>query len=100
MPWATPQHQPFPSHKTHRASTDGQWYSGSRWRKVRLRYLRLHPLCADPYGTHREAGETVPATEVHHLVRRKDAPDLAYSMANLQGLCKSCHSRATGKEGK
>jgi 5-methylcytosine-specific restriction endonuclease McrA len=33
--------------------------------------------------------------EVDHIKRVKDAPDLAFDLANLQTLCKSCHSAKT-----
>jgi len=59
-----------------RGSSAARGY-GSRWRKLRLMYLRAHPLCA-------VCGE--PATDVDHIVPRgrggTDAGD------NLQSLCK------------
>lgn len=60
---------------------------GHRWRKLRLMYLRAHPLCA-------ECG--APATDVHHL-RPKAAggPD---AWDNLQSLCHACHSRVTAAD--
>ena len=34
----------------------------------------------------------VSATLVDHIQTVKEAPDLAFSMENLQSLCDSCHS--------
>lgn len=76
--------------------TSSQRGYGSRWRKLRKMFLNAHPLCVDPYGIHAQVGETVPATEVDHIVAKKDGGTDEWS--NLQGLCKSCHSRKTARE--
>jgi len=69
---------------------------GARWRRLRLMILARHPLCADPYGIHAERGEIVAATEIDHIIPRSaggtDDP------ANLQPLCRQCHSRKTARE--
>ena len=65
-----------------------------QWRKVSKRYRRLHPLCEDPYGTHKRMGETVIADHVHHKKPLAIAPKLAYTLSNLQSLCACCHARA------
>lgn len=36
--------------------------------------------------------------EVDHVRGIRDAPDLAYDLANLQTLCPACHSRKTAIE--
>ena len=49
-------------------------------------YLRAHPLCARCGG---------PATEVNHLHRLQDNPDLALDPEHCEALCKSCHAKHT-----
>lgn len=43
-------------------------------------------------------GRVRAASEVDHIVPRRDAPNLAYERENLQPLCKPCHSRKTRAE--
>jgi 5-methylcytosine-specific restriction protein A len=80
------------------ADSGDPFYKTQRWRKFRRMVLRTHPLCADPFKHHREDGQTVLATEVHHLKSRVRWPELAYSFENAQALCKSCHTRITVRE--
>lgn len=62
------------------------------WEKYRRWYLRRHPVCVEP-------GCTYPATEVDHIIRHKGQDDpLFWDESNHQALCKSCHSRKTGRE--
>lgn len=60
---------------------------GARWRRLRLMFLHEHPLCA-------LCG--APATEVDHIIpiRLGGSNDAA----NLQALCKPCHSTKTARE--
>lgn len=63
----------------------------ANWRRLRRMMLNEQPLCADPFKVHGDA--VVLATEVDHIIpRRRGGPD---TPANLQCLCKSCHSRKT-----
>lgn len=79
--------RPQPVRYSPRPSSSAQGY-GRTWRRLRLMVLREQPVCAD---CQRE-----PATEVDHLLaKRKGGTD---DMANLVGLCKSCHSRKTCRE--
>lgn len=57
------------------------------WHRVRRRMLRERPICA--------CGAL--ATEVHHVKSIREAPHLRLDVANLQCLCRSCHSRITAR---
>jgi 5-methylcytosine-specific restriction endonuclease McrA len=65
-------------------------YDGT-WNAFRANYLRSHPTCS-------VLGCTSPATEIHHLKRIKDRPDLRLDLANLTALCRHHHSRITTLE--
>lgn len=66
-----------------------------RWRKIRLMYLRAHPLCEDIYGLHTNG--PVASSEVDHIVpKRNGGTD---DEENLQALCHVCHSKKTGRGG-
>lgn len=56
---------------------------GRAWRAIRAAFLRDHPLCA--------CG--APATEADHIVSLRRGG--SNSRANLQALCKPCHTRKT-----
>jgi 5-methylcytosine-specific restriction protein A len=61
------------------------------WEKARLRFLMDHPLCR-----HCEAqGIVQAAEEVDHIVPHRGDMELFWAMANLQALCKRCHSQKT-----
>ncbi|MBI1348024.1 hypothetical protein GC163_17260 [bacterium] len=66
---------------------DKAFYSAPRWRRLRAMKLRMSPLC--------ECGCGQAAKDVHHIIDRKEAPELAYEISNLQSLTKRCHSRTT-----
>ena len=70
-----------------------QLHLGHRWRKLRLRYLVDNPLCIEC----KRSGRTEAAVDVHHKIRRMDAPELAYDVSNLESLCRSCHSKETSR---
>jgi 5-methylcytosine-specific restriction enzyme A len=70
----------------YRGSAASRGY-GSRWRRLRRMILNQQPLCV-------RCG--APATDVDHIVPRAAGGD--DSASNLQGLCKSCHSRKTATQ--
>ena len=66
---------------------------GGRWQRARAMYLAKHPLCAHC----QQSGRVEPATDVHHIVPRRDGGSDADS--NLLALCHSCHSKVTAAGG-
>jgi len=63
----------------------------ARWRKARAAYLKRHPICVVCLSMSR----TRAAQEVHHIIPLREGG--THAEANLQALCKSCHSRITGQ---
>ncbi len=78
-----------PLHPT-RPSADKRGY-GSRWRKVRARYLHKHPLCVKCMSE----GRYVQATIVDHIIPHRGDLVLMWDENNYQALCKACHDKKT-----
>lgn len=62
------------------------FYRSARWRALRAAVLRSDPTCTTP-GCRRRS------THADHVVPRSRGG--ADTLANLRGLCASCHSRVT-----
>ena len=62
---------------------------GRAWKKLRARFLLLHPLCEQC----KCEGRLTAAEEVHHLLPLANGG--TNDDGNLMALCKSCHSRIT-----
>jgi hypothetical protein len=92
MPSRIPYLNPVPPSpcpvKREQRRQDRNWYSRKPWLSLRAVKLSSSPLCEECLAK----GLTVPAVDVHHLIPRKERPDLAYEMANLQALCVPCHA--------
>ena len=69
-------------------------YSSARWQKFRRYIRRTRVICARCD----EDGRVVLGQHVHHKISPRIRPDLTYEEANVELLCKGCHSRhhATG----
>lgn len=78
------RYQRNPAHKTR---------YGSQWRKIRNRYIKVHPLCEKC----KEQGRMKAAEEVHHVLPLEHGG--THDESNLQALCKSCHSRQSVLDG-
>lgn len=63
----------------------------ARWRRLRLLALRRDGFACVQCGSRLDL-------EVDHITPVRDAPELSYSLENLQVLCVSCHSRKTRGE--
>lgn len=79
--------------KSPQRQEDKNFYCSKPWRNLRALYLTLYPLCSDCF----KHKVLTAATEVHHIVKRHVDPSRALDIHNLEGLCKPCHSRRTGR---
>ena len=61
---------------------------GNDWRVASERYRRREPLCQ--VCLHH--GRTTPATEVHHIQKIRDAPELRLKTSNMLSVCEDCHA--------
>ena len=75
-----------------RGGADARGYN-AKWRKARLAYLRLHPLCVSCLAE----GRLEPATVVDHIIPHRGDQRLFWDMSNWQPLCRGCHDRKTGR---
>ena len=67
-------------------------YQGS-WKSIRIRFIKEHPFCDICF----QNGIMTPAVLVHH--RKPLAEGGTNDPANLQSLCKPCHSRLHTERG-
>lgn len=68
----------------------------SKWRKKRAAYLRVHPLCVDPYGLHPHV--VMAARVVDHMVPLEQGGKDDES--NYQPLCDLCHNHKRATDDK
>ena len=73
------------NHNVRRPDSNSDY--GRHWREVRARYAQQHPLCEECL----KRGKLVPLDEVHHKLPLSRGG--THSPANLESLCKSCHTR-------
>ncbi|SHF44191.1 HNH endonuclease [Caloramator proteoclasticus] len=69
-------------------------YNSTRWKRLRIKFLKENPLCAE-CG---KKGIVRPAEVVDHIIPHKGNKELFWDESNLQALCKECHDRKTAKE--
>ena len=67
------------------------WYRSARWSALRLAVLQDEPFCRVCLTL----GLRVVAVDVDHIQKHGGDPVLFWDRANLQGLCKSCHTKKT-----
>ncbi|MGX8703542.1 MAG: HNH endonuclease [bacterium] len=85
-PWM-PERVPF----GRRAHANTKFYASTAWRRVRARYISLHPIC--------EICGRAAAEVVDHIVpiNQGGAP---LDESNFQALCSTCHNRKSGRESR
>ena len=67
-----------------------RFYQRKAWKDVRALVLQQEPFCR----ACRKFGKLEPATHVDHIKPIEFGGD-AFSLANLQSMCKPCHERKT-----
>lgn len=91
--WQPPGLQPRHNRRRQaRPNANARGY-GRQWRNAARRYLAAHPLCVQC----EEAGHTVAAELVDHILPAASHPKLFWDAENWQGLCRDCHAVKTGK---
>ena len=68
-----------------------RFYGTAKWQAFRKLMLDARPMC--------EWCRVTSAHHVHHIAEQYDRPDLAYTAANVQCLCASCHSKVRSQSG-
>lgn len=82
-------------HRGDRESAGKRGYN-TRWKKARLRFLHIHPLCEEC----KRNGKYVKATVVDHIKPHRGDMALFWDETNWQALCKPCHDKKTWREDK
>jgi 5-methylcytosine-specific restriction protein A len=67
---------------------------GARWRKARMYFLTIHPLCVDC----EKESVVKSATVVDHIIPHKGNQELFWQMSNWQSLCKQHHDIKTATQ--
>jgi len=75
-----------------RGSAASRGYDAT-WQRFRRSYLEHHPLCLDCL----DRKEVAVATELHHLVKLRDAPERRLDPSNVRPLCSTCHKVRTAR---
>ena len=70
-----------------------RWYTSRRWQYLRLRVLQDEPFCRACL----ERGVKVLTVDIDHIRKHSGDQSLFWNRANLQGLCKACHTRKTSR---
>lgn len=60
---------------------------GRSWKRVRDRYIRLHPFCEEC----ERQGQLTKAEEVHHIIPLSRGG--THNTDNLLTVCRSCHNK-------
>ncbi len=100
MPIRPPKHRPryvdAPAGRcVYDASRDSAAVRGydRQWQRFRRGILAERPLCQDCAASDR----VIAATDVHHVRKLRDRPDLRLDPDNVMALCSSCHDARTAR---
>ena len=102
MPFRPPVHRPAGwrspeetrrAYEKSRPSPAERGYD-STWRKLRLEFLKAHPLCDFCHA----GGRVTPAAVVDHILTIEARPDLRLEWNNLRSLCVRCHNTRSGHD--
>lgn len=66
---------------------------GTEWRKVRARYLQVHPLCE----MCKAEGKLTPTEHIHHKTPLSEGG--TNNPENLMALCRVCHAKLHAERG-
>ena len=77
------------------------FYHSGPWKAARKERLRIdNGMCCDCMERFYAYGEKPRhATMVHHVISRKERPDLELEISNLRSLCDICHNRRHPEKG-
>lgn len=92
MPWAPRSSRPKQRQRDTRKNAAERGYDW-QWQKFRRSYLAQNPLCVDCDSE----GRVGAATDVHHIQKLRDKPELKYEEGNLMPLCKMHHDKRTAR---
>lgn len=69
--------------------------SSSKWTRLSRQIRRERPICEECL---KKGGPLKPSQEVHHVVKVRSNPNLAFDPANLMALCRECHLEIENRE--
>jgi 5-methylcytosine-specific restriction protein A len=92
-PWAASARQAAARDREQRRGSREERGYDRRWQRVRLGFLQDHPLCVDCGAK----GIVTVATDVHHVLKIADYPELRLDPRNLMALCHGCHAERTAR---
>jgi 5-methylcytosine-specific restriction protein A len=76
-------------YEKYRRDPETRKHYGRAWKRIRDRYVAVHPLCERC----EKDGRLTPTQEVHHIKPLSEGG--THDVNNLMALCSSCHSGIT-----
>jgi len=73
-------------------------YNTTVWRKLRLAYMKEHPLCEECL----KSGKVTAADSIHHIKSPFKGNEVNWNLfldpENLEAICRECHARVHAEE--